>query len=326
MLRFISKRLLWSIPTLLIVTFLVFVAIRIGTDPVAAYKRSNSYVTPEQIARFKEKNGLTGTVFQQYFVWLKNFVTGNWGVSIVGSRPVWPSLQHAIANTIVLGLFASAIGISIGLGIGILSALKQHSVFDTGASAGAFVGLSIPPYVSAILLQMLFAIYLTDWLDLDAPLLPTSGIYPPGHEGFDPVLRVKYMILPATVIAIQTIAIYSRYMRASLLEVKNSEYMRTARAKGISERRVIVKHALRNAMIPIVTFAALDLGAIIGGLIITERIFQYRGMGDYFLTAFENGDFKQLMPWMVIVVISLIVFNLMADVTYAWLDPRIRLS
>ena len=134
------------------------------------------------------------------------------------------------------------------------------------------------------------------------------------------------MILPAMVVAIQTIAIYSRYMRASLLEVKNSEYMRTARAKGISERRVIVKHALRNAMIPIVTFAALDLGAIIGGLIITERIFQYRGMGDFFLTAFDNGDFKQLMPWMVIVVIALIVFNLLADVTYAWLDPRIRLS
>ena len=326
MLRFISKRLLWAIPTLLIVTFLVFVAIRVGTDPVAAYTRANSHVTAEQIAKFKDKNGLNGTIIQQYFTWLGNFVTGNWGVSIVGSRPVWPSLQHAMANTIVLGLFASAIGISVGLGVGILSALRQHSVFDNGVSAGAFIGLSIPPYVSAILLQMLFAIYVPRWFGLDGPLLPTSGIYPPGHQGFDPVLRLKYLILPAMVVAIQTIAIYSRYMRASLLEVKNSEYMRTARSKGISERRVIVKHALRNAMIPIVTFAALDLGAIIGGLIITERIFQYRGMGDFFLTAFENGDFKQLMPWMVIVVIALIAFNLIADVTYAWLDPRIRLS
>jgi peptide/nickel transport system permease protein len=326
MLRFITKRLLWSIPTLLIVTFLVFVAIRVGTDPVAAYKRANSHVTPEQLAQFRSKNGLEGTIFHQYFSWLGNFVRGDWGVSIVGSRPVWPSLQHAMANTIVLGLFASAIGITVGLGIGILSALRQHSVFDNGASAGAFIGLSIPPYVSAILLQMLFAIYIPQWFGLSGPLLPTSGIYPPGHEGFDPALRLKYMLLPAMVIAIQTIAIYSRYMRASLLEVKNSEYMRTARAKGISERRVIVKHALRNAMIPIVTFAALDLGAIIGGLIITERIFQYRGMGDFFLTAFDNGDFKQLMPWMVIVVIALIMFNLLADVAYAWLDPRIRLS
>jgi peptide/nickel transport system permease protein len=326
MLRFVSRRVLWAIPTLFIVTFLVFVAIRVGTDPVQAYARANSHVTAAQIAQFKEKNGLTGSIFQQYFTWLGNFVTGDWGVSIKGSIPVWPSLKHAMANTIVLGLFASAIGITIGLSIGILSALKQHSAFDNTASAGAFVGLSIPPYISAILLQMLFAVYLTKWLGLSSPLLPTSGIYPPGHEGFDPVLRLKYMILPAIVIAIQTIAIYSRYMRASLLEVKNSEYMRTARAKGISERRVIVKHALRNAMIPIVTFAALDLGAIIGGLIITERIFQYRGMGDFFLTAFDNGDFKQLMPWMVIVVIALIMFNLLADVAYAWLDPRIRLS
>ena len=118
------------------------------------------------------------------------------------------------------------------------------------------------------------------------------------------MLRVKHMILPATVVAIQIIAVYSRYMRASLLEVNNSDYMRTARAKGISERRVIVQHALRNALIPIVTVAAIDIGAIVGGLIITERIFEYRGMGDFFLTAFENGDFPQLMPWMVIVVVS----------------------
>jgi peptide/nickel transport system permease protein len=115
-------------------------------------------------------------------------------------------------------------------------------------------------------------------------------------------------------------------MRATLLEVVNSDYMRTARAKGISERRVIVKHALRNALIPIVTVAAVDIGAIIGGLVITERVFEYRGLGDFFLTAFENGDFPQLMPWMVLVVLSVILFNLIADVLYAWLDPRIRLD
>jgi len=115
-------------------------------------------------------------------------------------------------------------------------------------------------------------------------------------------------------------------MRASLLEVSSADYLRTARAKGISERRVVVRHALRNALIPIVTVAAIDIGAVIGGLIITERIFEYRGMGDFFLTAYENGDFPQLMPWMVIVVISVILFNLFADVLYAWLDPRIRLD
>jgi peptide/nickel transport system permease protein len=156
--------------------------------------------------------------------------------------------------------------------------------------------------------------------------LPVAGVYPPGQRGFDPVLMIKHLILPVTVVAIQTIAIYSRYMRASLLETLNSDYLRTARAKGISERQVLVKHAMRNAMLPIVTLAAIDFGALFGGLIITERIFSYPGLGDYFLTAYTNGDFPELMPWMVFVVVAVILFNLLADVSYARLDPRIRLD
>jgi len=316
----------WAVPTLFIVTFLVFVAIRIGTDPVASYLRLNPRASQAKIQQYKEVNGLVGTIPQQYFHWLRHFVTGDWGRSIKGSRPVWPELKNALANTLVLGIFATTIGISVGLFIGTIAAIRQYSKFDSVASTGAFVGLSIPPYISAILLQLLFAVYITKWFNLSEPLLPTSGVYPPGHSGFDPMLRLKYLILPATVVAIQIIAVYSRYMRASLLEVKNSEYLRTARAKGISEKRVLVNHTMRNALIPVVTIAALDIGAIVGGLIITERIFQYPGMGNYFLTAFENGDFPQLMPWMVFVVIAVIMFNLLADVLYAWLDPRIRLD
>jgi peptide/nickel transport system permease protein len=136
----------------------------------------------------------------------------------------------------------------------------------------------------------------------------------------------KHMILPVTVVAIQIIATYSRYMRASLLDVMNSDYMRTARSKGISERRVLLRHALRNAMIPVVTVAAIDIGAIVGGLIITEAVFSYPGMGMYFLDAYGEGDFPALMPWMVIIVAAVILFNLLADLSYAYLDPRIRLD
>jgi len=326
MARFVSRRLLWTIPTLFIITFLVFIAIRIGTDPVQSYLRINPRASKAKIQQYKDKNGLNGSMVSQYFSWLHHFVTFNWGRSIKGNRPVWPELKAAMANTLVLGLLATAIGLVIGLAIGILSAMRPRSVFDEGATTAAFVGISIPPYVSAILLQLFFAITLTRWLGLSKPVLPTSGIYPPGHKGFDPVLRAKYLILPITVVAIQIIAVYSRYMRASLLEVKNSDYLRTARAKGISERRILVRHALRNALIPIVTVAAIDIGAIIGGLIITERIFQNKGMGDFFLTAYTNGDFPQLMPWMVFVVLGVILANLLADVLYAVLDPRIRLD
>jgi peptide/nickel transport system permease protein len=326
MIRFIGRRLLWTIPTLFLITFLVFIAIRIGTDPVQSYLRINPRASKAKIQQYKVTNGLTGNIVSQYFNWLHHFVTFNWGRSIKGSRPVWPELKAAMANTVVLGTLATAVGLIFGLGIGILSAMRPRSLFDQTSTTTAFVGISIPPYVSAILLQLFFAITLTRWLGLSKPLLPTSGIYPPGHKGFDLMLRIKYLILPITVVAIQIIAVYSRYMRASLLEVKNSDYLRTARAKGVSERRILVRHALRNALIPIVTVAAIDIGGIIGGLIITERIFENKGMGDFFLTAYTNGDFPQLMPWMVFVVLAVILANLLADVLYAVLDPRIRLD
>jgi peptide/nickel transport system permease protein len=322
--RFVVRRLLWAIPTLLVITFLVFWAIRLGTDPVASYTRLNPRATEETIQQYKDANGLNGTIIQQYVSWLHNFVTFDWGGSIKGNRPVWPELKNAIANTLVLGICASVVGITIGLLIGIIAAVRPRSVFDTGSTTAAFIGISIPPFISAVLLQMLFAITIPAWLPWLK--LPVAGQYPPGHQGFDLLLRAKHLILPVTVVAIQTIAVYSRYMRASLLEVQNSDYLRTARAKGISERTILIKHALRNALIPIVTFAAIDVGAIIGGLIVTERIFRTSGMGDFFLTAYENGDFPQLMPWTVFVVLGVILANLVADTLYAVLDPRIRLD
>ncbi|MDP9494817.1 MAG: ABC transporter permease [Actinomycetota bacterium] len=326
MARFIALRAAWAIPVLLIVTFLTFWAVKSATDPVQSYLRINSRATPEMVQEYQEKHGLIGSTPEQYVRWLGHFVTLEWGNSIKGNRPVWPDLKAAMANSVVLGLTASLVGITIGLGVGILSALRQYSKFDTAATGAAFVGISMPPFVSAVLLQVLFAIMLTSWLNLDKPFLPVAGIYPPGQTEFDLWLRAKHMILPVTVVAIQIIAVYSRYMRASLLDVKESDYMRTARAKGISERRVVVHHALRNAMIPIVTIAAIDFGAIMGGLIITERIFEFRGTGDYLITALENGDFPQIMPLMFMIVSSIILFNLVADLAYAWLDPRVRLG
>jgi peptide/nickel transport system permease protein len=326
MLRFVFRRILWSIPTILVVTFLVFVAVRIGTDPVANYRRLNPRATASQLDAYKEANGLVGSIPEQYARWGTKFVTGDWPASIKGRRDVADDIKRAAANSLVLGGAAVAMGIFFGVSIGVIAALRQYSKFDSTATIGAFVGLSVPPFLSGVLLQLLCAYYITKWFHLSSPFLPVSGIYPPGHEGFDLIERFRYLILPAFVVAIQIIAVYSRYMRATLLEVINSDYLRTARAKGISERRVIVRHALRNALIPVVTVAAIDIGSIMGGLIVTERIFSYGGMGDYFLTAFENGDFPQIMPWMVIVVVSVIAFNLLADVTYAWLDPRIRLG
>ncbi len=324
MLRYVLRRLAWALPTLLFVTFLVYIALRTGTDPVASYKRINPRATPAKIQQYIDANGLDPNYVRGYFSWLRNFVTLDWPRSIKGSREVWPQLKDALANTVRLGIAASVVGIVVGLMLGVFAALRPGGRRDVAVNTAAFVGISVPPYVSAILFQLLFAVYWSRWFG--STLFPTSGVYPPGHTGFDLFLMAKHMVLPTIVVAIQVIAVYSRYMRSSLLDVLSSEYMRTARSKGISERRVLFRHGLRNALIPVVTIAAIDVGAIVGGLIITENIFSYPGMGKYFLSAFGEGDFPLLMPWMVLIVASTLMFNLLADISYAWLDPRIRLE
>ena len=324
MFRFIARRAVWAIPTLLLVTFLVYMALRLGTDPIESYKRTNPRATRAKVEQYRKLNGLNTNYVLGYLNWLQNFVTFNWPRSIKGSREVWPALKDAIANTLRLGSAASFIGIVFGLAAGMFAALKPGSRRDVSVNTAAFVGISIPPYISAVLLQLLFAVYWSKWFG--STLFPTSGVYPPGQSGFDLVLMLKHMALPTFVVAIQIIAVYSRYMRSSLLDVLSSDYMRTARSKGISERQVLFRHGVRNALIPITTIAALDIGAIVGGLIITENIFDYPGMGKYFLKAFDQGDFPLLMPGMVVVVASVLLFNLIADVSYAFLDPRIRLD
>jgi peptide/nickel transport system permease protein len=151
-------------------------------------------------------------------------------------------------------------------------------------------------------------------------------VYSPTTTGFDIGDRIRHLILPALTLSVQEIAVYSRYMRTGMLETLNSDYLRTARAKGISERRVTMRHAFRNALIPLATFTAIDIGAVAGGLIITEQIFGYPGMGQYFIQNLNNADYPALLPWMMIVIAFVVVFNLLADLSYAWLDPRIRID
>jgi peptide/nickel transport system permease protein len=326
MIRYLSLRVLWAIPTLLVVTFLVYVALRLGTNPVESYKRTNSRATSKQINEYIRLNGLyggPGGYVRGYLQWLHGFVTGNWPRSIKGRQAVWPDLKLAMANSLRLGGVATLIGVTFGIGLGTVAALRQGRASDTVINFGALLAFSVPPYVSAILMQLTFSVMWARWFG--DPLLPTSGIYPPGHQGFDLWLMTKHLALPSFVVAIQVMAGYSRYMRASLIETMQFDYLRTARAKGITERQVVLRHGMRNSLIPVLTVIAIDIGGILGGLIISEAIFSYPGMGMFFLTAFNNGDFPQLMPFMVVIVVSVIGFNLIADIGYSVLDPRIRL-
>ncbi len=198
MLRYVSRRLLWAIPTLLVITFLVFLALRSGTDPVAELPAAQpAGHAGRRSSSTRRSTASSARSPEQYFRWLGHFVTGNWGSSIKGSRPVWPELKDAMANTLVLGVVATVVGISVGLAIGILSALRPYSKFDTVATTGAFVGISIPPFVSAVLLQTLLR-RLPDEVagSVASRSCPRRASTQPGHQGFDLVLRVKHLILP----------------------------------------------------------------------------------------------------------------------------------
>jgi peptide/nickel transport system permease protein len=315
--------LIWLFPTILVVTFTVYAAIRVGWDPLAAYVRANPRATAEQKEAFIQANSLYpgfGGIVKGYFEWLGNFLQGpsHWPLSLKGNTEVWPLLKYSMANTLRLYGVAAVIGITIGISLGIAASRRPGSWLDTAINTTAFYVGAIPPFVSAVALQLVFAVQL-GWL-------PSGGVYPPGHQGFDLWEMIKHLILPVTVVAMQAISDYARYTRASVLDVASSDFLRTARSKGISERQVLFKHSVRNALIPVVTLIAINIGAVLGGLIITENIFNYPGMGVYFLTAVNDGDTPKLMPFMVVVVLSVLIFNLIADVMYALLDPRIRLD
>src|SRR4051812_11843988 len=325
MVKFTIRRLIYSVPVLVIASVLVFVVVRTTVDPTAAIS-FNPRVRPEDIARYKRELGLDKSGFEQYISWLSHFVRGDLGKSLITQASVWPTLRTALYNTLVLGLFAVFFSLIIGIGIGVYSAVKPYSAFDYIATGGAFFGISIPTFWFGLLAQLVFGLYLTrHGVTINGePVFYTAGMFKPGTTGFSPVDRMRHMALPALVLGVQLVAVYSRYVRASMIEVMGSDYLRTARAKGIRERRLIFKHGVRNGLIPLTTQAAIDIGALAGGLIVTEQIFQWPGMGTLFLDSMENGDYAIILPWVVIIVGFVIIFNLIADLLYAVLDPRIR--
>jgi len=320
MLFYALRRLFWSIPVILIASVLVFVAVKSSTDPAGSLRSPG--IRSQDIVRFRQQLHLDDSWVSQYWTWFSHFMRGDLGHTL-RNKDVWPDLRDAIVITLQLGALAYLITITLGLTIGIISAIKQYSWFDSLSTGISFFGLSIPPFFFGLMLQVVLVLRFKDWFG-STPFY-TSNVNNSSNTGlgYD---RFIHLLLPAFTVAVQGIAIYSRYMRSSMLDVLNSDYLRTARAKGISERRVIVRHAMRNALIPVVTYSALDIGAVIGGLVITEQIFSIHGMGLYFLDAFRNGEYVQILPWMMLVVLSVIVFNLIADMVYGVLDPRIRLS
>lgn len=322
MLVFITRRVLVSIPILILASVLVFTFMKLTTDPVRALV--NPRMNAEQVQAVREAMGLDKSGPAQYFAWLKNFVRGNWGMSFTYQAPVSPIVMDRMINTIKLMTIAVVFSLIVALTIGVYSAVRPYSKLDYGFTGLSFIGISIPTFWFGLMAQLFLAFYLQRWLGRSEPLFFTNGMHRPGDPTFNLLDFVRHATLPSLTLSVQLIAGWGRYERSSMLEVINSDYLRTARAKGLSEGKVVMKHALRNALIPLVTVVAIDVGALFGGLIVTEVIFSWPGMGTLFTGALFAGDFPIVLAVLMVTTTLIIVFNLLADISYAFLDPRIR--
>jgi peptide/nickel transport system permease protein len=327
--HYFIRRLLGAIPLLLFVSVAVFGMLQLAPGgPTAMYLRRGAGMTGEDLARLEASLGLTDPWYVQYFRWLSRVLQGDFGMAVTSSRPVSTEILERLPNTLYLMGTAWAVTIAIAIPIGIFSAVKQYSKFDHAVTTFTFVGQSIPTFWLGLILILIFFMTLEDPRN-GGPLLPSGGMRTIGADltGWAMIKdRLVHMILPVTMLAMGWIAWYSRFLRASMLEVINQDYIRTARAKGLRERGVIIKHAFRNAAIPLVTLMALDLPYLFTGALFAEVIFSWPGMGRLFYQAAERRDYGLLMAIVMITSVLIILSNLIADVIYSRLDPRIRLS
>jgi peptide/nickel transport system permease protein len=323
-LTYIARRLLYSVAVLIAASFLVFFFVTVSGDPIAGL-RITPNVSRESIDEISERKHLDDPIPVRYWYWVEDAVTDQFGTTLLTNKPILPDLWRVMKNTLQLVIIAQMLAILVGVGIGILSALRQYSAFDYSATTFSFLGLATPVFWLALMAQVL-VVYIIDWTGHQIfPIANLSDVNP--GKGIDFALdRAHHLVMPIIVLMVAGTATYSRFMRASMLEVINSDYVRTARAKGLNERRVTMRHAFRNALIPVVTLAAIDFGTLLGGAIVTETVFSLDGMGLYFINALGTADPYPVMAWLMITATMIIFFNLIADIAYGLLDPRVRLD
>jgi len=321
-LRFTVRRLLYSLPVLLVGSFLLFWAVRTVFDPLLKLRAIRD---PEVIARETERLGLNDGIFTQYGRWLTGFLSGDWGVSSRTEGSVRPMIESALTVTLQLlvwGVVFATIGAVL---IGVSSAVRQYSFSDYALTGLSYLGLALPAFWFGLVLIQFLAVWPQQAFGWDKPAFFFIGLSSPGQ---DPsfIDTARHMVLPVLTLTVGLVAVWSRFTRASMLDALSSDYVRTARAKGVPRSRVVWNHALRNAWGPLVTVVALDSALLIGGLLVTEQVFSIPGMGRLFLDSLLAGDVFVLLPWMVITGAAVIILNLLADIAYGLLDPRVRVA
>jgi peptide/nickel transport system permease protein len=319
MLTYITRRVLYSIPVLVVSSFLSFTFVSLAGDPTANL-RQNPKVSQLTLHLLQHQYHLDQSVPVRYWYWLQDVFVHKLGNSLITSQPIWPDITRTIGHTAQVVLLAEVLALFLGVAIGIFSAVRQYSVFDYTFTSLSFLGFAMPTFWLALLLQILFVDIYLKW---NVRIFYTSQLNAHGNAtwSFD---RLQHIALPVITLTIISFALYSRYMRASMLDVINTDYVRTARAKGLPEWRVILRHVFRNALIPLTTVAALNFGAVLGGAIVTETVFSLDGFGFYFVNKLQQEDVYAVMAYLMVTAVIIVVFNLVADILYGFLDPRIR--
>ncbi|HEX9923985.1 MAG TPA: ABC transporter permease [Anaerolineae bacterium] len=311
--RYVAQRILSLIPVLFGVTLLVFLVMQLAPgDPAQIILGPKA--TETSLAQLRHELGLDQPLHIQYGRWLSRVVQGDWGRSIQLKREVLPFVLDRFRNSAYLMLLAMLLACAVGVPVGVWSAIRQYSLGDRLGMATVVMGFSIPIFWLGIILQIVFGLQLG--------LLPVSGLQSPGQTGTPDLL--KHLILPAVTLATGATALIARMTRSSMLEVIRQDYVRTARAKGLSERLTINRHALKNALIPIVTIVGLQVGYLLGGDILIELVFTYPGIGLAMVNGILARDFPLVQGAILLVASSYVLVNLLVDLAYAYLDPRIR--
>jgi peptide/nickel transport system permease protein len=313
---YLIRRLGQSLVLLVLVSAIVFALIHLAPGGPLAQFTLTPGMTSADLARIAHQMGLDRPLPIQYWEWVRRLLVGDWGLSYRDNQPVLAVIGSHVPATLELMVSSTLVAVVLGTWIGVLGALRRYSVFDYLATVGAMVALSLPTFWFGLVVIYAFSVKLA-WL-------PAGGMFTIGDGSFLDYLH--HLVGPAMVLALVTVAIWSRYMRSSMLEVTNQDFVRTAIAKGLPRRVVIIRHALRNALLPMITLAGLQLPTLLGGALVTETIFTWPGMGRLFLDSIGYRDYPVVMGLLMFTALLVLLGNLAADMLYALYDPRIRLD
>jgi len=323
MITYIIRRIFQAIPIMLLLSIFLFGVVRLMPGGPLAQAERNPNVTSEQLAALRVRLGLDQPLPIQYVKWLKAFVLdGDWGYSIKFRRPVAEMIWERMPATLLLFGVGFVIMLVIAVPMGVYSAIKPYSFFDNVITTFSFAGQSVPVYWLGLILIVVFYLNVQSPFG-EGPMFPAGGMYTVGKEG-NILDLIWHLVLPIAAMTFSWIAWYSRFLRSSMRDTLNEDYIRTARAKGLSLNLVHFRHALRNALLPLVTLIALDLPTVFGGAVFIETIFAWPGMGRLFWDAARGRDYPILLAVMMIYAALTLIFNLIADIFYGFLDPRIR--